>query len=332
MPAYNASQFIKDAIESILVQTFRDFEFIIINDGSTDNTESIIRSYNDERIKYIKNEKNLGLIASLNKGLNIAAGTYISRMDADDIALPERLKLQLDYFNKFPDTIAVGSDYFLLQNKKLSRVKNVNDSDYLKGILLFSPCFCHPSVMFKKEISGKVAEYKREYLHAEDYKMWTDLSLTGKFGNVNVPLLKYRAHNSQISYNNRLAQQKISERIREEYYEQLGFSLSNGELRALHIVGNNVFITSEEILRDIDKALLSLKKQNESLKKFNTLSFERLLLKFWSDSCGYTNLGMRAFRIFLSSRLSASASFSLRFKVLAKSIIRKYRNPLKQFL
>lgn len=95
LPAYNAELYLKEAIDSVLSQTFTDFELIILNDGSIDRTEEIILSYNDSRIVYVKNEKNLGLIGTLNKGINLAKGKYIARMDADDICLPERFKNRL---------------------------------------------------------------------------------------------------------------------------------------------------------------------------------------------------------------------------------------------
>ena len=103
LPAYNAEKYLAPAIESILQQSFKDFEFIILNDGSTDNTEKIILSYTDSRIKYIKNEKNLKLIKTLNKGIELAKGKYIARMDADDIALPTMLEECYTFFETHPE-------------------------------------------------------------------------------------------------------------------------------------------------------------------------------------------------------------------------------------
>ena len=107
MPAYNAAKYIKEAIDSILAQTYRDFEFIIVNDGSTDNTKEIILSYSDPRIVYIENEQNSGICVTLNKGLDAAKGRYIVRMDSDDIALPQRLEVQVRYMDANP-VVGVG--------------------------------------------------------------------------------------------------------------------------------------------------------------------------------------------------------------------------------
>ena len=103
MPVYNGEKYLRPAIESILNQTFSDFEFLIINDGSTDNSESIILSYKDERIRYVKNENNLKLIKTLNKGIDLARGKYIARMDADDISLPTRLEREIEYMESHPE-------------------------------------------------------------------------------------------------------------------------------------------------------------------------------------------------------------------------------------
>ena len=113
LPVYNAERFLREAIDSVLKQTFVDFEFIILNDGSTDKTEDIILSYKDPRIRYVKNEKNLKLIKTLNKGVDMARGKYIARMDADDISLPERFEKEVAYLEAHPD-VAVVSCYHII--------------------------------------------------------------------------------------------------------------------------------------------------------------------------------------------------------------------------
>ena len=108
LPAYNAEKYLKEAIDSILAQTYTNFELIVINDGSTDKTEEIILSYQDSRIRYIKNEKNLKLIRTLNKGIGLAKGKYIARMDADDISLPHRLKEEVEFMEAHPNIGEIG--------------------------------------------------------------------------------------------------------------------------------------------------------------------------------------------------------------------------------
>ncbi|MCD6019421.1 MAG: hypothetical protein K0S53_2542 [Bacteroidetes bacterium] len=327
MSVYNGENYLREAIESVLNQSYSNFEFIIINDGSSDKSLSIIQSYNDARIILINNDGNKGLIYSLNKGLEIANGEYIARMDADDICLEKRLELQVDAFFKNRDTVVVGSDYYLLDGDKSTYISNINDSDYQKAVLLFSPCFCHPTVMIKNVFKEKNIFYDKDYIHAEDYKLWTDLYSLGIFLNVNKPLLKYRHHTLQISNQKNEAQLSISKEIRRQYLQRLGFKLSEREFEVLNVIGNNTFIRSFVLLKEIENFLLHLNEENTRKKVFNEVSFHKFLYKFWLDSCGNSNLGMKAYRFFFSSVMAAydHLSFTDKNIFLLKCLIRKFK-------
>jgi len=324
MSAYNASKYLRAAMDSILTQTFANFEFIIVNDGSTDATENIIRSYTDNRIVYVRNDTNLGLIESLNKGLDLAKGKYIARMDADDIAMPERLQDQLAVFREHKEIVAVGSDYYLLSGETLNMEVNINDSDYQKTILLFATCFAHPTVMIKNIFKETGLRYNKEFNHTEDYKLWTDLSFHGDFYNVGKPLLKYRSHPTQVSVQNRSTQFDLSDSIRRNYLQKLGFSFSEEEFKIHSLIGNNEFIRSKEQLLAIETWLNSLVDQNESLKKLKADSFKRAIHKFWFDSCGNTNLGLYAFKSFTRSGLSKiyPTSLAMKSRLFGKCVLR----------
>lgn len=324
MSAYNSSKYLKEAIDSILTQTFTNFEFIIVNDGSRDGTENIIRSYTDNRIVYIRNEVNLGLIESLNKGLNVARGKYIARMDADDISLPDRLKEQLNIFKQEEDVIVTGSDYYLLAEDKLSLQQNINDSDYQKTVLLFATCFAHPTVMMKNIFKETGIRYDKNYIHTEDYKLWTDLASSGKFYNVAKPLLKYRSHPAQVSTGNREAQSEMSDLVRKSYLQKLGFIFSEEEFKIHSYIGNNTLIRSKEQLLEIEAWLSSLVEQNRNSGKLNETSFNRAIHKFWLDSCGNTRLGLPAFKIFTRSGLSKiyRTNLAMKIKLFGKCVLR----------
>ncbi|MFN5442865.1 MAG: glycosyltransferase family 2 protein, partial [Crocinitomicaceae bacterium] len=152
MPVYNGEQYLKEAIESILSQTYVNFEFIIINDGSEDNSEEIILSYNDPRIVYIKNLENLKLIKTLNIGFSKAKGKYIARMDADDISLPRRLEKQVDYLERNPDIGVLGTGVFLKGEKEISKLLYHTDDKSLRFALAFYCPFIHPSVVLRKAV------------------------------------------------------------------------------------------------------------------------------------------------------------------------------------
>jgi len=325
MSAYNASAHLKAAIDSILAQSFSAFEFIIVNDGSSDSTEEIIKSYKDKRIVYVKNEKNLGLIKSLNKGLEIATGKYIARMDADDIALPTRLSEQRTVFLE-RTVVAVGSNYYLLEGEKLSLHKNLNDSDYQKTVLLFATCFCHPTVMMKNIFKEKAIRYDENFKHTEDYRLWTELSFYGEFYNIDKPLLKYRSHSAQVSNQNRATQFEVSSKVRRDYLLKRGFVFSEQEFEVHNSIGNNKVIRSKESLIMIEKWLTSLVVQNESLESITSTAFNKAIHKFWIDSCGNSALGILAFRMYFQSGLSTVTPVSSleTIRLLLKCIVRKF--------
>lgn len=328
MPVYNADQHLGAAIESILLQTFTGFECIVINDGSTDNSAAIIKRFSDSRIVYLENERNLGLIASLNKGLQVAKGMYVARMDADDVALPQRLQKQVEFLNTHTEVVAVGSNYNVVLNGKVSNAEPVELSGHqLKTILLFATCYAHPTVMFRRMASGAFLPYAPDFKHAEDYRLWTELAVQGELGYISEPLLNYRHHPMQVSVLHKSTQLAISRNIRAWYLKQLGFSVSEAQLDVHCTIGNNTFITSKHRLREIEAWLLELNRQNELGRYIGGDGFGTTLQKFWTDSCGNSNLGLWAWQICLRSPLSRLSNFSAaaKIKLLVKCLLRAFK-------
>lgn len=196
MPVYNCEAYVKEAIESILNQTFLDFELIIIDDCSTDSTLSIVKSYRDLRIYVIEKEQNTGYTNSLNDAIVIAKGKYIARMDGDDIAMPERFEKQLEFLERNSEVVICGSAIKIIGTEDVQRhPTNHND---LKIKLCFSSIFHHPTVMIKTTVL-KQNFYNKEFEPAEDYELWTRLAFIGKMANLEEVLLNYRIHPSQTS-------------------------------------------------------------------------------------------------------------------------------------
>lgn len=205
MPVYNAEKYVAEAIDSILNQTYGDFEFIIVDDCSTDNSYDIIRMYaeTDNRIKLFRNDINSKLPKTLNFGISKSVGKYIARMDADDISLPERFAKQLEFMEQNPDVGVFGS--YAVTIGACSRLIKVQ----LKSCLIksFSLFFCnnmlHPSVIIRKNIFETYSDLKYdENLSglAEDYDLWVRMLLKGiKFANLDLPLLKYRISPKQAT-------------------------------------------------------------------------------------------------------------------------------------
>jgi len=172
MPVYNAEPYLKEAIESILHQTYSDFEFLIINDGSTDSSKDIILSYHDSRIRYIENESNMKLIATLNKGIGLAKGKYIVRMDADDISLPERLKLLYGFMESHPNVGLCGSWFENFSKKgNTGSVKYTTDDSTIRLKQLHQIHLSHGTCIFRTDALKKHQLcFNPEYIHAEDYE------------------------------------------------------------------------------------------------------------------------------------------------------------------
>lgn len=172
MAVYNAEQYISSAIESILNQTFSDFEFIIVDDGSKDKSFEIIKKYADidSRIKIFKNIKNLGLTKSLNKAIKLSTGDFVARQDVDDISLPNRLKIQISFLKENPDYGFCGSNIIVKQN--IRRNIKVSEFSDIKRSLFFRNCFWHSTIIIRKKTFEKYGLYDENFLYAQDYELW----------------------------------------------------------------------------------------------------------------------------------------------------------------
>ena len=191
-------------MQSVLEQTFSGFELIIINDGSTDNTESIINSLPDPRILYFKNPVNKGLVYTLNKAIDLAKGNYIARMDADDICLPERLVLQKTFLDQHEDIAAVATTVDFINDKEEKTGSWELDRQtitpgQIKKAMLKQNCIAHPTVMIRSEVL-KQLKYKGYQKNIEDYDLWLRLLNRGyRIAKLDQPLLLYRAHDTSVT-------------------------------------------------------------------------------------------------------------------------------------
>ena len=199
LPVYNAEKYIEEAINSILAQTYQNFELIVINDGSTDKSLNVINQYEDNNKVSIVTQNNNGLIFTLNKGIDLAKGQYIARMDADDIAHPERFEKQLSLFESNPNlgVCSASTENFGAETNITIRSA---DNDMLKATLLFWPPFSHPAAMIKRSVLvDNSIYYREEFKHCEDFDLWSQLALYCQFSNVTEVMLKYRVHPDQVT-------------------------------------------------------------------------------------------------------------------------------------
>lgn len=267
MPVYNGEKYLKEAIESILNQTATDLELIIIDDGSVDSTSNIINSFNDERIKYFKNEKNSGISFSLNRALDLACGEFIARMDADDISLPSRLETQIKYMQKNSEIEVCGCNVRLIGTDEKSWPSS-ESSEALKVDLIFNCCLAHPTVMFRKSVvqSGE-ARYNSAFDHMEDYELWTRLIKSHKFGCVQDVLFEYRIHPSQTTQNHDEKYIEQMSRIKRRLINDLKLEVSEEQFWAyLNFCLGNRNECDSILLREF---FIRLLKQNKKVKYYN---------------------------------------------------------------
>ena len=230
MPVYNAERYLKEAIDSILNQTYANFELIIINDGSTDGSDGIVRNYTDSRIVYLKNDGNKGLVYTLNRGISLAKGEYIARMDSDDIALPGRFGKQVEYLD---NNVSVGICAMgIEQIGGLDGIRYFSErSEEIAADLLFQCAVCHPTVMIRKSmLSDYHLAYDPNYEKAEDYRLWCQAITKLKIVTLREVGIKYRIHENQVTQKFSKVQNNASNKVRKQYLKDLGVSASKQEI------------------------------------------------------------------------------------------------------
>lgn len=200
MSVYNGGVYLRDSISSILSQNFTDFDFIIVNDGSTDDSLEIIKSFSDPRIKLIS-RGNKGLIDSLNEAISCSNSEYIARMDADDISLPNRLSRQVEFLNNFGIDL-VGS-WAIKINEKNEEIGAMSyppaDNNRIKKFFIKHNPFIHSSIMIKRSVLNSVGLYNPKYKHAEDYELWGRVLCKFRGANIQENLIKYRVNSLSIT-------------------------------------------------------------------------------------------------------------------------------------
>lgn len=210
---FNREDFIGEAIKSVQSQTYKDWEMLIIDDASTDNTKDIVQGFidNDPRIKYFKNEKNLGIARSRNKGLELAQGSYIAPLDSDDIWLnDEKLQKQVDFLDTNLDYAMLGGGIIHIDrdSRQMKKVLYpVYDSIIRNIILQYNP-FPQSTLMYRKSIALKCGNYSTDYIVCDDYDLWLKMGTKQKFTNIPQVLAGYRIHGGNITHNKRLTTAK----------------------------------------------------------------------------------------------------------------------------
>ncbi len=208
LPVYNAAAYVKEAVESILAQTYRDFELLIVEDASTDDSLKIIQAITDDRIRIVRNPENLGITPSLNKGIRLARYALIARMDADDISHPWRLEKQVAYLQKHPDCAMLATWVRLIDHTgTYLRTEGIN-REFLYYTLNFECCIMHSTVMFRKTYLEAVGGYQKAY--SEDFDLFWRISRRYKISAIDEPLVFYRLHDQNTNTVSRKTEYEIA--------------------------------------------------------------------------------------------------------------------------
>ena len=293
MPTYNDGEYLHDAIDSILNQTFTDFEFIIINDGSTDNTDAIISSYTDPRIKYLKNAVNLGNAKTRNIGMEAAKGKYIAIMDSDDISVQERFAVQYQYLEKHPETGILGGSKIFFDPYSWHYRFYPTDQDYIKSFLFFKNAVGQPTVMMRRDIivHNKLA-YNPDFENGEDFDFWYNAAIKGiAIKNIKNVLIYYRQSESQLSHpsNTGIRIETLKIYFRNKLM-MLGIELREDDFNLVHNFIRGRVKGSEQYYYLVDNTLTDILKANRLKNIFENVSLKAVVFAHRLRLIKYTYL------------------------------------------
>lgn len=307
MPVYNGEKYLRTAIDSILKQSFTDFELIIINDGSSDTSSKIIESYSDPRIVYISNPENTGLAKVRNKGLDVVRGEYIAWLDCDDISLPTRLEKQVNLLDANPHIGICGTWVKTIGGASEDIWRYPIDSGFLRARMLFDDPLATSSVMLRATcITQQKLRFSLDHPPAEDYEMWERISRSWDIANIPEVLTFYRIHSMQTSVV-KVEQQKVSVwEIQKRMLLELGIFPTREEmLLHLDIGAGWCFMSEFERVISAEKWMEKLEVANRTNNIFPFESFKQAIAERWFlQVAAASSNGLKAWTIYRRSELS----------------------------
>ncbi|KGQ18852.1 Glycosyl transferase family 2 [Lysobacter dokdonensis DS-58] len=326
MPVHNGAQYLRAAIDSVLMQSTRDFELVIVDDGSTDESRAIIEqaARDDARVRLLALDANVGIIGALNAGLDIAGGEWIARMDADDLCDPQRLKRQRAYLEA--NALDLCGTWFTEFGEGPARTVRWPVSEpAVRAAMLFQNTLCHPTVMARRAVFDAY-RYQESHRTVEDYDLWSRALVDFRIANMPEALLRYRRHGGQVSTVRRDQMEAVNRRIREETLARQGFRPTEAQLRFHHLVRESRSITQIADLQGVEAWLLALHEAHEDPDA------RRVIATQWLRACiRAAPLGLAMLRAWRASPLrglsGAGSRATLDLGVL--SLLRlDYRSPL----
>lgn len=291
MPVYNSQDYLMDAVKSITAQNLTDFEFIIIDDGSTDKTTEMLENFrrSDNRIIIHRNPQNSGIAASLNTGLELARGKYIARMDADDISLPDRLEKQVRYMETHSEVGVCGSWAEIIGGhaNEIWKYPSAHNDIYAK--MLFSCTLVHPSVIMRASTLKRYdLQYDINASHFEDYDLWSRALPLIQFANIPEPLLKYRVHEANTGNLHGNEQREGRIVIYKRFFSQLKMEYSNDDLDLHESIGLNNYGVDKAFLKRARKWLEKISQANRRARLIPSDVISSELGEHWTQICKFS--------------------------------------------
>ncbi len=327
MAVHNGMPYLTEAIESIFAQTFKDFEFIVVDDASTDRSARVLRSVRDGRLRLIRNKKQLGLSRSLNRGLAIAKGKYVARMDADDISLARRLAAQYSFLETHPsiDVLGTWTKTLGLRSDQVWRYPT-NDVE-IRAEMLFNSVLIHSSVMLRHSSFVKYnLRYDPNVARAQDYELWARAADRLHFANLGMVLHRYRIHPLQVGQRHGAKQQAVAARVRVRQIVALGLQPNKAELRLHNAISQWHFPALRAGLLATERWLLEIGAANQRWTRYDQVTLDKVLERRWWAACrAAVNLGRPVWDLYKNSSLAKKGKRSSVDKVIfwSKALLRE---------
>lgn len=316
MSIFNGEKYLSESINSVLNQSFPDFEFIVIDDGSTDQSVDIIKKFKDPRIRLFSNKKNYGLPYSLNLGVKQAKGQYLLRMDQDDISFPERFKTQIEYMETHKDIDICGTAFYSEVNGKKSISRPITNPEEIKAALLFRNVTAHSSVIMRKSSLDKYKfRYNPSVKNAEDYELWTRCCWKLNISNIKKPLIYYRKHPDQMTKKDNL--QAIVERSRNVYVAKFIENAKVVDLERHSRICSGIFTPSWTEFNAIEKWLKRLVLANKKKSLVDNQAMMKVISSQWLTIClKSSKLGNKIITKYLHSSLAPKSLHKWKYAAL----------------
>ncbi len=288
LPVYNGQRYIAKAVDSVLSQTFGNFELLIVDDGSTDDTARIIRAFGDTRIRMVRNERRLKLSGALNRGFDLARGRYIARMDADDICLPKRLAVQSAFLDRHPEIGICGAHTQIFGMKKWEIHRAPVGKENVRAHMFFDNPFVHPAVMLRKSLFDKHGlRYNGDYYPTEDYELWSRALRYFPGDNVDRVLLRYRLHPASMTRSDWNNMDEKATRIVGSLLNRAGLNVEKEELVFHRTIGREmscICSRRRDILRG-ERWLRNLREVNRKKRFADPAAFDAACGDAWFRLC-----------------------------------------------